>query len=744
MRVLVRDKGDVWLHYSEVEEGIHELMLADSFFCPTLYDVPDGSLLPTHTIALDIGDADILYLPLEPATVVNTSPGRNQVYVVFDTPIDEYVSKQIATSVEGADLTSIPLNYLMRIPFTRNKKYHDEGYVVNVTHTSDSVHKVENLIPSPNGLHTYTVEDLEFSIPEDFKPIRFVEDLGLPPLVYGEFHEVSENPKRSLERLITECLRRNLPKGVVYAIAKASKNNYTVGFTYHADEELRKLILKLGVKAGVADPKEAIDRVRMQAVTMEQRENGVSNIVKNHMREIGKFSHLRDGGLWFVPPDRQPISISRRSEALFNHLNRVYGINSVSTEAIHTTAELTSFCDGLPQTGFGINLSYYDDSANRLLVSTGANQIYMITPDKIVQIPNGSYNTILFPMNNISLPFIPRKRDDNPTHWSETVFEPVLDHILTLTHDEARALLTAWLLFLFFKSHAAARPILAVLGQPGSGKSTLMKRIATLIYGKVSGFTKISNSDDFDQVMSSYPLLIIDNLDTWERWLPDALAQSAASIDRGTRKKYTDNDLFIIHRDALVAITAHDPKFSRADVADRLLILPMKRISEFVPEGQLLKLDRAGIWADIFDDLQKILQTPRPQAVEQLRVMDFSYLGSWITSALGMQDLFESAISKLHGHQKTFALDNEQLLMKAVTTYAIKSSTAENYKAPQQLFLELEMYSGDAGAFHKRYKSAQSLGSRLSSLQDALRTMVDIDLQTDQLNRKTWRIRAKD
>lgn len=767
MKLLVKDQPIQYVRWSDVLDQPSTVLTqppSDTFFSPHLYDSPSGTLLTTHTVAIDTGEADLAYLPLSPTVVVNSSPGRTQSYFVFESPIDEFIQSQIATSVDDSDLSSTELGHLMRLPLSLNTKYtraYGSPFRVEVVKATNIVHKIENLIPSPNGIHTFDPTFSGFDIPtlEQMNPARMIESLELSARVQAEFTETQRDPKASLIRLINELLRKQIPKGIILALAKASHNNFTSLFEYHQDEELKLLILKQATKVGQTDPREKIQQIQEAATTLEIRKKGIANFVRDTMRQGGEFSHLRDGTMWYIPRSKQPISIGARSHKLYYYLDREFGLNGAEIDAPFVTRSLESFTDGLPKVGIGASLSYYDSSAQRLLINTGANNIWCITPQGITQIPNGSFGVTLFPMDDIFIPFMPRQTNPTSTihtddtnsssiklpqqHWSYTLFGPILDRILTLTPEETRAVLSTWLLFLFFKNEAAARPLLAMLGQPGSGKSTIMKRVCHLLYGKVSGFMSMSNREDFDQITSTYPLVVIDNLDTWEKWIPDALAQSAGAIDRGVRKKYTDNELFIHHRDAMVCLTAHDPKFGRADVADRLLILPMKRLDTFLAEGDLLKVDRASIWAGIFDDLRLILSTPKPTTTTQLRVMDFSSLGSWIASALNLQAEFESALSKLRGQQRTFALESDQLLVTALLGFVEAQKHLNEPTLPAQLFLYLEGHSKDMMGFHKKYRNGQSLNNKLLAAQDALRAVVSIEWETDDLNRRLWRIGPK-
>lgn len=751
MKWLVRGSEVQWTPYPSVVEQLVELEgSADVYYSPHLsaHPNPNGLLLPTRTVAVDMNATDLIYLPATPSITVNTSPQRNQVYFIFDEEVDESIARQIATSVDEADIVSSTPGYLLRLPNTKNTKYSlTDPHPIHITNSTGDINKLENLIPSPNGIH---IPDTTFEVPamKNFRPVRFIEELDLPPLVTQEFSTATKTPEKSLRRLIVECLRRGVPKGVVFTLAKASANNYTSKLTYHQDEELRKLVAILETKKDDVDVKEEIYRIKTMSQTQEARQEGISRAIIKHMRNVGTFMHMTDNEVLYIPSGGQPIYISDKEQRLRNYLDIVFGLNASESDSSYTINSLLSFTSSLPAIGHGATLSYYDKHTQRILINTGAPRIYSITSTEIREIRNGSSNIVLFPLNDISLPFVPRDKalvdphSNTTTHWSNMLFGPVLDRILGLEPEEARAILTTWFLFILFKNDAGARPLLGVLGQAGSGKSTLMKRICTLLYGKVSGFMSIGTRDEYDQVTSMYPLVVIDNLDTWQSWIPDSLAQSASAIDRGVRKLYTNNQLHIYHRDAIVAITAHDPKFSRPDVADRLLILPMKRIEDgqFIAERDLMRIDRPAMWFHIFRDLQKILATPQPPTTEQLRVQDFVSIGSWIADSLDLLPQFKSAINKLKGSQKAFALDAEQLLLTAVINYATKSRNPTAYKLPQTLYSELELYSGDGQAFQRKYKNAQVLNQKLWNSQDALRSVVDVSWAEDEFKRRTWRI----
>lgn len=274
-----------------------------------------------------------------------------------------------------------------------------------------------------------------------------------------------------------------------------------------------------------------------------------------------------------------------------------------------------------------------------------------------------------------------------------------------------------------------------------SGKTSLFKKVYALIYGGKMMLGMVSNAGNFNTAVSTYPLYVFDNVDTWERWLPDRLAQLAGDISSDSRKLYTDNDAYTTRGIAFVGLTAHDPKFTRPDVVDRFIVLTFKRIHSFISEGRLVGdiLSRRNVlWGHLINDLQKILQTPRPEeGMIELRSSDLVSHGRWFSQALGIEG-FDDAINALLRAQKMQAVAEDSLLVEAMEVYTRKSKQAANFRSLGALWMELCSYSTDDKAFIRHYRSASNLGKKLWVLQQPLSQLFDMEWR-DGLVRE-WRI----
>jgi hypothetical protein len=238
-------------------------------------------------------------------------------------------------------------------------------------------------------------------------------------------------------------------------------------------------------------------------------------------------------------------------------------------------------------------------------------------------------------------------------------------------------------------------------------------------------------------------------VDTWERWLPDRLALSAASSELTKRKLYTNTDTVRLQRQALLGVTAHNPKFGREDVTDRLLMITFERLKSFLPEGDIIAAifkSRNQLWGQLVLEAQKVLRTPMPSHAEapQFRVEDFARVGYWIAKALGIEEDFRGGLKTIQAEQKTFILDEESILLEAIQSYLTRNKDLDAWRTHGAMWSMLEGVSNDPLAFNRQYKNAVQLGKKLWAMQDALKSTFDIEWKHDPMrNARVWRIRNR-
>lgn len=737
----------------------------DVYYSPYLFKEPKSKkqyVLPTRTVVADLDEANILTLPKAPTVLVETSPERHQGYwILRDIPesLDklEELAQRLTYAIPRCDRTGWFLGKMLRVPTTFNYKYASGPKQIRIVAyditTKCNILDLENLPPVPSSVSEYTGDNDDWILEAENSKVGPQELLAtlatkLPARVVATYDIENIDRSTALWGLMTNAFRAGCSREQVYILAKHSANNKFADLKYGANNALAKDVLRAEQTA--ANPKsnirERISEARKLRGTLVEKRMYITDMILKEMQKLGQFVHCEDGSIWYVREDTgRPIQVSMKSEQLNVLLDIMFGINATETECNFIKSHLVAYCNELPQSGVQASLSYYDNETRNLLLHTGRRDVLLINKSELRTVTNG-YGGIIFPWRHNTKLLTPDK-GHLKKKWHDEVFGDCLDNLVGMTKAQALAVLRVWTIIVVIRNAVVSRPILALLGQPGAGKSTMFRRVYTLLYGEQKSLNAITSAEEFDFAIANDPLVVFDNVDTWERWLPDRLALSVTNSEMTRRKLYTDSDTITLKRQAIIGLTAHNPKFGREDVADRLLILNFERLQNFQSETEILdkivKL-RNYIWGEIVQEIQQVFNTPFPtnEEVPQFRVEDFARVGYWIAKALDIQRDFEGAITTLRSEQRSFALEDDSLLIKAITksldTWSVDNQ--QEWRGPGQLWQYFKSFSGEPLAFEKNYRNAVALGRKLWSLQEALKSVYRVEWKYDS-NRQTrvWR-----
>lgn len=762
--------GQLWDYWFDAKAIDAAISFIDSkaadhniYFSPHLFDSKDAArpnILGSRTIAADIDEAKLDTLPLPPTVLVQTSETRAQAYWIIENNITpdllETISRNMTYAIPESDRTGWPLGRRMRVPYTQNFKY-TRPFTATVLKTLFSRYDVsatENLpLASPEELAHYDPEFVESPPTSGDKPQALLDALKksgkLATTIATQYNTVARDRPTALWRLLTALFRAGLTRQEAYWLAKNTKNNVYGDLALGGDRELAKEVLRAEafVKTRVVDPKSAILDARKMSGFHAERKQHVFNVVLGFMKQDGEFIRTSDTHAYYIRRDLgRPVLISRNSDYLNMVLYQHYGLNATENDHNYVTQHLEDYSRSLPITANETSLAWYDARTKALYLHTGKKEVIKVTPDDIERTVDGA--------DNIVFPWPPTIESFTPTFdtlpdgmkWQDVMFADGLDNVSNLTKEEAVAVMTVWFMMLLFRNISISRPIMALLGSPGSGKSTMFRRVYTLLYGRSRSLASVTNKDDFDHQVAIDPLVVLDNVDTWERWLPDALALSAATSDRTKRAHYKDEDVVIIKRQAMVALTAHEPHFGRADVADRLLIINLERLKRFRAENPII--DKIGqwrnaLWGGIISDVQRVLSTQLPSESEipQFRIEDFSRFGCWIARALGIEQDFINAINRIKNSQRHFALEEENILIEAMQRLVDRKAGDTGFLLPGKLWQDLMTQARDQTALTRVYKNAGTLSKRLVAMQEPLQGVIKLEWRMDtNQGSRLWRL----
>lgn len=729
------------------------------------------NVLPSRTLQADLDHADVQGLALTPTWLNQTSPGRHQGFWLVTSDFDslkhqEELSKRLTYSIDLCDHSGWSLGHKVRVPYTKNYKYKDApgGHPVEIVKATTKKYTIDELellpipeskkgVPQPDEAEQFIVAPPLLSKSGAYEIIESIKD-HLSAKVYAEYLQDGPSSDRStsLFALMLQCYKAGLSRDEVYWVAYNSPNNkFLQDQRFNHERDLAKDVLRAEavVKTLSTDLRSVINEIRKKTkVLMAERRHSIYEIVQRQLAKEGDFVHLQDDRRFYVPRETgKPTEIEMMSEPLHSLLDIKFGLNPTEPEHTYSMRSLISYTGQLPETAVATTLSYYDQHSNLVLIHGGRKDVYAVTPEGQHTVANGEYS-VLFPWDRIVEPFIPSY--DPTIDWASILFD--LPNVVGMTPEEARCALKVWLLFSLLRDAATSRPLLAFFGQPGSGKTSTARKLYAFFYGRHMDVSGATSPTHYDMATANLPFYVLDNLDTWEKWIPDRLAQSAGKSDVIVRKLYTNNQVVRIKRQAMVCVTAHDPKFGRADVTDRMLIINLQRFSnlglDFKDEGTLIDqvlTQRNKLWGSVLHDLQLVLSTPiAPETDLQLRIQDYARLGEWIATALGDRELFRSAVSALTHAQRSFNLDDDHILIHTLQRWLSKTGGCIHLDQ-DQLFGQVTacVTAEDAKMFQSLYKSSSMFSKRISNLQDTLnKTGFVVEIENNDQGQRLWSIHS--
>lgn len=785
---------------SEAMKATHDVYFTSYLF--TDRSATRAMALPTSTIQADLDRADLSALPVTPSLLVETSPKHYHAYWLLNQQLSktdhERLSKRMTYSIPDADHTGWAIGHRLRVANTLNHKYLNPDGTVRVYEVhvlSAPLHKyaaedIELLPDPPVEMQALTDEDAEHDpflaaaiqgkIDVGIGHLQLLESIKdrIPISVYiAEAQQTTPQPDRSaaLWSLMCSCFNAGLAREAVYWLAYNSPNNkFKQDQRYHAELDLALDVQRAErhVKQATFDARAMIDVLRQHKGKPYAKHRGIASVVRDVMHTEGEFIKTFAGDVWYLPNSTgKPMEVSTRDHGLNALLDLRYGLNPTELEQSYVVESLITNTASLPETASTAILSHYDINNNAVLLHTGHRNIMKVSAEAVTHQKNGG-NNVLFTWESIFETFSPAISSNSPgagaigspggspdagLDWGKELFGP-LDTITNMAPEEARCILKVWFMFLLFRNAAESRPILAFFGSPGSGKTSIMRRIYRLLYAKRLAVSGLTSAEDYDHSSAKVPFLALDNADSYTSWLPDKLAQSIGDIDTLRRKLYSNGQIVRMRKQALVGVTAHAPKFTvnRPDVADRLLLMNFKRVEKdhFMAEGLVYwRIDaiRDQLWGAIVFDLQTILRqgTPKPHVQTSMRVQDFAWLGEWIASGLDTTGqhlaVFRTAIGNTLLSQSSLILQDDEALITSLSIYVqATGGTHGQYITSTELYQRVLDNCTETHRlqFQKAVRSSKVFGSKIFNMYHILSNLFDITYEEGMVIR-TWNIAPK-
>jgi len=274
--------------------------------------------------------------------------------------------------------------------------------------------------------------------------------------------------------------------------------------------------------------------------------------------------------------------------------------------------------------------SHYDHDGGLLYIGTKNNGMIRITSDRSISaisvVPQGFDGIYIQSSNDLDLSFI----EDMHRIRTGTSLESLFDLFLHDGGDAQKFLLKTWFYQTFFEPQM--RNILCVIGEPGSGKTMLLKIIKGILNGFTDGrFNPNSIPEEdyiFLEMIKSSRHLFFDEFNESDPSIKTKFRMLATGAESVFREKYARKSIKFRPK-VWLAVSAHSPKIRENDIAQRLCIIRLshpakktKLINEFTFYNNLEK-ERSTIWSSLLLNLNSILANLKENGNAQIELKNY-------------------------------------------------------------------------------------------------------------------------
>lgn len=465
----------------------------------------------------------------------------------------------------------------------------------------------------------------------------------------------------------------------------------------------------------------------------------IAEIVIDDLRSRGFFINAVGEYYWFWNERKRVLPLG--STYFLSLIENWYGINASEVEykylaeSLRTAAELTG-----KQTEVFKFARY---QSGKLYISKFSGQMYRLDGNQITVLPNGEDG--VFFLDDPDWESFEYRPNTAENYLKSLLVDPINfadDPVIALSPDEQRFVYLQWIYGLFFESVLPTKPILVLLGEKGSGKtSTLQWLLLTLFGSKAKVQSLIRNKEDaFISTVTTNYLACFDNADGRVTWLNDHLATLATGARYTFRKLYTTNTSVSYTPHVFLALTSRSPHFRRDDVADRLLLLRVSRIPNFKSEWELqserLNL-RNEIWSELLDDLNTIVETLKSSSNPdhtRFRMADWASLTYQIAESLAKGDRWLKILGRMESEKSRFILEEDPLYV-SLDIWMNNSQNIGREVDSKTLFRELSTIC-KAQNLSWNYKNARSLAQRITNIESNLSDFFRIATRVESSGRR--------
>jgi len=475
-----------------------------------------------------------------------------------------------------------------------------------------------------------------------------------------------------------------------------------------------------------------------------------------HMVDRGEFFRIGSGSYYLDKAASCLIPVSLTSPALRKLLWRLgYVPKSGFTAAI-----LESIVDhaAMARVRPYHRVAYLSEEA--LYIRASDNTMLRIKADEIREVPLGTDDVILIANDLASWPPLKELKpliEEMSATIGKTCTQirpdlPLSHHLTTrwstdspLSPDQAHQLFITRLMFIFAASRYSLWPIILLIGDQGSGKSTPLELLLVLLRDDIAATTKSlpGKEDGLIAALTNSAVCCFDNVDgarlddPQRSTISDIICHLSTGAEVPWRKLFSDMEVlnFKIQNHALFTARV-DPFSSRIDVHRRTITLTMEppeipsEVMEEKPTKELYRAwtytARPRILAEILLRCQNMVRAHQQYGTKQYRSRTemadyevFTYRCAEYEGTLPETQALWEVSRKLYLE----AITDHNFLVLALRTWLGRTGVPNPNRevSPQTLFGELESMFSETKNFP--YRNPAQFGKHIGTNLPALRVL---------------------
>lgn len=453
--------------------------------------------------------------------------------------------------------------------------------------------------------------------------------------------------------------------------------------------------------------------------------DAVVQLIIKTIEETGKIYASNHKYYLFIDDEKEMIPILKDSISLMNLMTK-WGINASEPLYKYVYHELIAFA---AEKAISVDIhkfAYYDSKKFILYLYNTSKSIFKITEDNIITIENGDEGVLFEEMSNYQPFKIVEFKKDTNCLLNIIIKDLNLDN--SNPNINQRKFVENWFYCLFFESIMPTKPLLVSIGEKGSGKSSILRRMGKLLIGKK--FNVTSTTPDYKNLITLITnnyLIVLDNMDSPTTQINDSLARIATGQVIMVRDYYTTNTQIEYEAKCYVALTSRKPQFTRDDVADRLICIYLGRLeNKFIAEKDLDKEimeSRDEVMSYVISRLQIIIKNLKKNDNKTFkhvfRIADFADFALKSVDSETEQNELKNLFSALAQQQKEFATQDDIIYTILKEIVSDKSNENRKFLAPE-LYKEFKHKAEELELgkfFNSIYSNPKALTTHLMNIQ---------------------------